>query len=207
MADKSISELTQATEVTDSDLFVLEQGGTAKKLPGSTLKNYVVLDVVSAEAQTLPAGSDATANYDKANKTLKIGIPTGPQGKQGVQGETGATGATGPQGPAGPANVLTIGSVTSGEVASATITGEAPNQTLNLVLEKGDKGDTGAKGEKGATGPQGEVGPKGETGATGPAGADGKTPVKGVDYFTAADKAELVNDVLAALPNAKGGSF
>lgn len=70
--------------------------------------------------------------------------PVGPQGEQGVQGETGATGATGPQGTAGPANVLTIGSVTSGEVASATITGEAPNQTLNLVLEKGDKGDTGS---------------------------------------------------------------
>ena len=150
MADKSISELTQATEVTDSDLFVLQQGNVAKKLSGSTLKNYVVLDVVSAEAQTLPAGSDATANYDKANKTLQIGVPTGltgptgPQGPQGVQGEQGPQGATGPQGPAGPANVLTIGSVTSGNVASATITGEAPNQTLNLVLEKGDKGDTGS---------------------------------------------------------------
>ena len=42
------------------------------------------------------------------------------------------------RGATGPANVLTIGSVTSGEVASATITGEAPNQVLNLVLEKGD---------------------------------------------------------------------
>lgn len=29
---------------------------------------------------------------------------------------------------------------------------------------------------------------------------DGKTPVKGTDYFTAADKAEMVNAVLAALP-------
>jgi hypothetical protein len=29
---------------------------------------------------------------------------------------------------------------------------------------------------------------------------DGKTPVKGTDYFTAADKAEMVNDVIAALP-------
>ena len=85
MADKAISELTQATEITDSDLFVLQQGDTAKKLSGSTLKGYVVMDVVSAEAQTLPAGSEATANYNKANKTLQIGIPTG------------ATGATGPE--------------------------------------------------------------------------------------------------------------
>ena len=39
------------------------------------------------------------------------------------------------------------------------------------------------------------------TGAAGPAGADGKTPVKGTDYFTEADKAELVQAVLAALPD------
>jgi hypothetical protein len=31
-------------------------------------------------------------------------------------------------------------------------------------------------------------------------GADGKTPVKGTDYFTAADKTEMVNAVIAALP-------
>ena len=42
---------------------------------------------------------------------------------------------------------------------------------------KGEKGDKGDKGEK---------------------GADGHTPVKGIDYFTEADKEEIVNDVLAA---------
>lgn len=36
---------------------------------------------------------------------------------------------------------------------------------------------------------------------------DGHTPVKGTDYWTAADKTEIVNDVLAALPNASGVSF
>lgn len=34
----------------------------------------------------------------------------------------------------------------------------------------------------------------------GKTGADGKTPVKGTDYYTAADKADMVNAVLAALP-------
>ena len=143
MADKTIGELTEALQINDNDLFVLEQGGTAKKLPGSTLKNYVVLDVVSAEAQTLPAGSDATANYDKANKTLQIGVPTG------------LTGSTGPKGATGPANTLKIGTVTSGSEAGATITGAAPNQTLNLVLPKGDKGDIGPTGPQG---PQGKDG-------------------------------------------------
>lgn len=182
MADKAISDLTQATQITNEDLFVLQQGGTAKKLKGATLLDFVTLSVVSVTVTTLPAGSLATATYDKSTGTLALGIPqgskgdtgatgatgaTGPQGKQGIQGETGATGATGPQGPAGPANVLTIGSVTSGKVASATITGEAPNQVLNLVLEKGDKGETGEKGATGDTGPQGEQGIQGPQGSPG----------------------------------------
>ena len=177
MADKSISELTQATEVTDSDLFVLQQGNVAKKLSGSTLKNYVVLDVVSAEAQTLPAGSDATANYDKANKTLKIGVPTG------------LTGSTGPKGATGPANTLKIGTVTSGSEAGATITGTAPNQTLNLVLPKGDKGDVGPTGPIGPQGVQGEQGPQGATGpqgAVGPVGPQGEQGVQGETGATGA---------------------
>lgn len=182
MADKRIDDLTQALQITNEDLFVLQQGGTAKKLKGATLLDFVTLSVVSVTVTTLPAGSLATATYDKSTGTLALGIPqgskgdtgatgatgaTGPQGKQGIQGETGATGATGPQGPAGPANVLTIGSVTSGKVASATITGEAPNQVLNLVLEKGDKGETGEKGATGDTGPQGEQGIQGPQGSPG----------------------------------------
>lgn len=35
----------------------------------------------------------------------------------------------------------------------------------------------------------------------------GNTPIKGIDYFTDADKAAFVNDVLAALPKWTGGSY
>lgn len=38
-------------------------------------------------------------------------------------------------------------------------------------------------------------------------GAKGDTPEKGVDYWTATDKQEIVSDVLAALPNASGVNF
>ena len=38
-------------------------------------------------------------------------------------------------------------------------------------------------------------------------GAPGYTPVKGMDYFTAEDKTELVNAVLASLPAAEGVSY
>lgn len=50
----------------------------------------------------------------------------------------------------------------------------------------------------------GSKGSDGSPGATGPAGY---TPVKGTDYWTAADKAEMVNDVLNALPAWEGGSY
>ena len=52
-----------------------------------------------------------------------------------------------------------------------------------------------------------DVGLKGDKGDTGAAGADGYTPIKGTDYWTAADKAEIVNDTLAALPTWTGGSY
>ena len=129
MADKAISDLIQATQITNEDLFVLEQDGEAKKLKGATLLDFLTLDVMSVSVTTLPAGSQATAIYNKATGALTLGIPMGAQGAPGAPGANG------------PANTLKIGTVTSGAVASATITGTAPNQTLNLVLKQGDKGD------------------------------------------------------------------
>lgn len=52
-----------------------------------------------------------------------------------------------------------------------------------------------------------DVGLKGDKGDKGDPGADGKTPVKGTDYWTEADKAEIVADTLAALPTWTGGNY
>lgn len=49
-----------------------------------------------------------------------------------------------------------------------------------------------------------EDGAKGTPGAP---GAAGHTPVKGTDYWTAADKQEIVNNVLAALPDGTEVSY
>ena len=54
---------------------------------------------ITASADTLPAGSQATATY--ANGHLTIGVPTGATGATGPQGPKGDTGATGAQGPQG----------------------------------------------------------------------------------------------------------
>ena len=45
--------------------------------------------------------------------------------------------------PYGPPNTLSIGTVTDGASAGAEITGASPNQTLNLILPKGDQGIPG----------------------------------------------------------------
>lgn len=64
---------------------------------------------------------------------------------------------------------------------------------------RGETGPAGPKGEQGIQGPKGDVGPAGRDGAQGPKGPAGYTPVKGTDYFTEADKAELVADVKAQI--------
>lgn len=59
---------------------------------------------LTADAETLAPGSEATASYDAETGVLSLGIPTGaqgPQGEAGAQGPKGDTGATGAQGPKG----------------------------------------------------------------------------------------------------------
>lgn len=58
-----------------------------------------------------------------------------------------------------------------------------------------------AKASGAFEGPKGADGANGKDGAQGEKGTDGKTPVRGTDYWTAADKQEIVNSVIAALPD------
>lgn len=115
---------------------------------------------------------------------------------------------TGPQGADG---TTFTPSVSEDGVLSWSNDGDKDNpESVNIKGPKGDTGPQGETGPKGDTGPQGEAGPQGpqgETGATGPAGADGHTPVKGTDYWTAADKAEIVQATLAAMPTWTGGNY
>lgn len=63
-----------------------------------------------------------------------------------ITGPRGARGNTGPKGDTGPVNVLKIGkieTVETGGSATASITGDAPNQTLNLGIPRGPVGPSG----------------------------------------------------------------
>lgn len=65
----------------------------------------------------------------------------------------------------------------------------------------GAKGEQGEQGIQGAQGIQGEKGDQGIQGEKGKDGADGKTPVKGIDYFTAEDKTEFTAEVTKSFEN------
>ena len=68
MADKAISDLTQASQITGEDLFVLQQNGEAKKLKGSQVVQYAK-DSVAAEVQGVKEYADnAKASADAAAK-------------------------------------------------------------------------------------------------------------------------------------------
>ena len=68
IVDKEISDLTQASQITGEDLFVLQQNGEAKKLKGSQVVQYAK-DSVAAEVQGVKAYADsAKASADAAAK-------------------------------------------------------------------------------------------------------------------------------------------
>jgi hypothetical protein len=119
----------------------------------------------------------SNGNWYEWDDTAKIFVDTGvkaqgPQGLQGLKGDTGPQGIQGIQG-------------LKGDTGSQGIQGP-----------KGDQGIQGVKGDTGEQGLQGIQGLKGDTGAT---GAPGYTPVKGTDYYTAAEVATFKTDVEAAI--------
>ena len=73
-----------------------------------------------------------------------------------------------------------------------SVTHSWENTTLSITSASGTS-SVDLKGDKGDTGEQGIQGPKGDKGEQ---GANGITPVKGTDYFTSADKTELVDQLV-----------
>lgn len=92
-----------------------------------------------------------------------------------IRGATGATGSSGKDGSNGKDGT----SVTVKSVSESTADGGS-----NVVTFSDGKTLTVKNGK---------------TGATGDKGADGKTPVVGEDYYTEAEKTEMVNDVIVKL--------
>lgn len=86
--------------------------------------------------------------------------------------------------------IVTVESIFGGH--RVTITDASGTQVFDVM--------NGEDGSPGATGPAGADGAPGKDGADGKDGKDGFSPQKGIDYFTDADKAEMIQAVINALP-------
>lgn len=155
--------------------------------PGKDGHSPVVTATKSGKTTTISVDGAAIA-------TVEDGADGAP-GKDGVDGKPGADGKPG----------------TAGADGVTPHIGDNGNWYLGTTdTGKPSRGATGAKGDAGAAGPAGSQGPAGAPGKDGAPGAQGekgdpgapgKTPVRGTDYWTEADKQEIVSSVIAALPD------
>ena len=102
MADKRIDELEEATSITGTDLFVLEQANTAKKLTGQTMTNFLLALAnghggISTIAKTSSTGTNPVVDTYTItfadNTTTTFQVTNGVKGDQGPRGYTGNPGA------------------------------------------------------------------------------------------------------------------
>jgi hypothetical protein len=192
LIDALSNEKLNASELSSAITTALTQAKTSGDFDGADGKSILHYNAAAgidnsfqnAMFSNIPKIDDLVidANYDLFKITgvlkdvaygKKLGNIKGIQGADGVGVKTVAQTTT--SSADGGSNVVTV-TLTNGTTSTFTV-------------KNGSKGSTGATGQQG---------PKGDTGATGPAGqngADGKTPVKGTDYFTEADKQEMVSQV------------
>lgn len=156
-------------------------GESAKNYTPSLYEQFAArFDKVESFSVSAEAGEDADVvkTESASGINLHFTLPKGDKGDTGERGSKGDKGDTGAQGPIG----------NKGD------TGERG--------PKGDKGDTGAqgpKGDKGDKGDTGATGSQGVQGIQGEKGEDGHTPVRGTDYWTDTDIAEIKSYVDEAI--------
>ena len=136
---------------------------------------------------------------------------------KGQQGDPGKDGAPGKDGVAATVAVGTVITGAAGSAAEVVNRGTSNAAVFDFKIPQGEPGKDGSPGKDGADGITPTIGDNGNwyigstdtgkpsrgvagaTGAAGTAGKDGHTPVKGVDYWTAEDKSEIVEDTAAAI--------
>ena len=104
----------------------------------------------------------------------------------------------------GKTNINSLPFIKDGVSPIATVSQTGTGAVISITDKNGTTTATVKNGKTGATGAPGADGAKGDKGDK---GDPGYTPVKGTDYYTQADKTEMINSVLAALPTWTGGNF
>ena len=151
---------------------------------GSTWTNLIaVADLKGADGKPGAAGADGVTPHIGDNGNWYVGSTDTGKPSRGATGAPGKDGTDGKPGAAGADGITPTIGPNGNWFLGATDTG------------KPSRGETGTPGKDGAKG------------APGAPGAAGHTPVKGTDYWTAADKQEIVNSVIAALPDGTEVSY
>jgi hypothetical protein len=136
----------------------LAYGAAATASVGGTAPNYLLNIGIPAGQQGAPGATPVltvgtvtqlaagatptfTLSGTAPNYTINVGIPAGQAGTNGTPGTNGTNGAP------GATPVLTVGTVTqlaAGATPTFTITGSAPNYTVNVGIPAGQAGTNGA---------------------------------------------------------------
>lgn len=147
------------------------------------------LDDIDVTPYELPIASSETLGGIKVGQNLTIspdgtlGAPYAEKGDKGDKGDAGAPGKD------GASAAVYAGTTTTGEPgtqASVVNTGTAQAAVFNFTIPRGDKGEPGQDGTD---------------------GDDGYTPQRGVDYWTAADIAEIQEYIDAQLGVIENGTY
>ena len=194
MANATISDLTLASSVADTDVLLVENSTDTKKttkkilLSGCSKEGHThsfneLTDKPSTidgeDGATFTPSVDSKGNLSWSNNkgltnptTVNIKGEKGDKGEQGIQGiqgekgEPGEKGDKGDKGDTGATPKITVGTVTTG-AAGTNAAATITGTTPNLVLNLTiPQGVKGDKGEQGIQGAKGAKGDKGDTGAT-----------------------------------------
>lgn len=136
----------------------------------------------------ITAEKSGTATTIKADGVAIATINDGEPGKDGSPGAPGQDGAPGKDGADGQSGA-------DGVSPTVAISKTGKQTTITITDAQGAHTATIVDGADGATG---------ATGATGENGKDGYTPQRGVDYWTAEDKAEINGYIAEQMPDLSG---
>ena len=187
---------------------------------GSTWTNLIaVADLKGADGKPGAAGADGVTPHIGDNGNWYVGSTDTGKPSRGVTGAPGKDGADGKPGAAGADGITPHIGDNGNWYLGSTDTGKPSRGATGAPGKDGAAGKPGAAGADGVTPHIGDNGnwylgetdtgkpSRGATGAKGDPGTPGKTPVRGTDYWTVADKQEIVNSVIAALPDGTEVSY
>ena len=163
---------TVGVPVVHDDHTLLTNRDAADQHPMSAITGLE--DAIAEKISRADLQSSINTALAQAKASGEFDGKDGADGKDGTNGKDGAQGVQGEKGADGHSPVITASK--SGTVTTISVDGAAI-----ATINDGEKGADGAQGKDGAT------------------GADGKTPVKGTDYWTDADKSEIVADTKEAI--------